>query len=214
MIFDQSGQRTPFSNVLVYVQEILALVRFKMANSRFHKTSAVQIQGLVKKTRNSNTDTSTKAWVNTFSAWAKERSKPENMSRPTLLNTERRSPAVLQSGSLPETSLPLQPIQLQNLSSNYQYLQGIAPLPTTRFVSCSTPYQRQFQSPSFAGGPIIQPPSFAGGPINLQTFNISTCNVTISAPAQPDTKKPRYDSFEIDPDLDFSLFTELLNKVN
>ena len=29
------------------------------------------------------------------------------MSRPNLLNRERRSPAVLQSGSLPETSLPL-----------------------------------------------------------------------------------------------------------
>ena len=133
------------------------------------------------------------------------------MSRPNLLNTERRSPAVLQSSSLPETSLPLQPIQLQNLSSNYQYLQRIPPLPTTRFASSSAPYQRQFQSPSFARGPIIQPPSFTGGPINLQTFNISNCNVTISAPAQPDTKKPRYDAFEIDPDLDFSLFTELLN---
>ena len=47
--------------------------------------------------------------------------------------------------------------------------------------------------------------------VNLQTFNISNCNVTISAPAQPDTKKPRYDAFEIDPDLDFSLFSELLN---
>ena len=133
------------------------------------------------------------------------------MSRPNLLNTERRSPAVLQSGSLPETSLPLQPIQLQNLSSNYQYLQRIPPPPTTRFASSSTPYQRQFQLPSFAEGPIIQLPSFAGGPINLQTFNISNCNVTISAPAQPDAKKPRYDAFEIGPYLDFSLFTELLN---
>ena len=121
------------------------------------------------------------------------------MSRPNLLNRERRSPAVLQSGSLPETSLLLQPIQLQNLSSNYQYLQRIPPLPTTRFASSSTPCQKQFQSPSFAGGPI-----------NLQTFNISNCNVTISAPAQLDAKKPRYDAFEIDPDLDCSLFTELL----
>ena len=133
------------------------------------------------------------------------------MSRPNLLNTERRSPAVLQSSSLPETSLPLQPLQLQNLSSNYQYLQRIPLLPTTRFASSSAPCQRQFQSPSFAGEPIIQPPSFTGGPINLQTFNISNCNVTISAPAQPDTKKQRYDAFEIDPDFDFSLFTELLN---
>ena len=125
------------------------------------------------------------------------------MSRPNSLNAERRCPTVLQSGSLPETSLPLQPIQLQNLSSNYQYLQRIPPLPTTRSASSSTPYQRQFQSPTFAGGPI-----------NLQTFNISNCNVTISAPAQPDAKKPRYDSFEIDSDLDLSLFTELLNLVS
>ena len=124
------------------------------------------------------------------------------MSRPNLLNTER-CPAVLQSsqsGSLPETSLPLQRIQLQSLSLNYQYLRIIPPLPTTRFVFSLTPYQRQFQSPSFAGGPI-----------NLQTFDISNCNVTISAPTHPDAKKPRYDAFEIDPDLDFSLFTELLN---
>ena len=81
------------------------------------------------------------------------------MSRPNLLNTERRSPAVLQSSSLPETSLPLQPIQLQNLSSNYQYLQRIPPPPTTRFASSLTPCQRQFQSPSFAGGPLLTYPT-------------------------------------------------------
>ena len=50
-----------------------------MANYRFHKTSAIEIQGLVNKTRNSNTDASTKTWVNTFSAWAKERGKPEDI---------------------------------------------------------------------------------------------------------------------------------------
>ena len=115
------------------------------------------------------------------------------MSKSNLWNTERRCPAVLQSGSFSKTSLPLQPIQLQNFSSNYQYLQKIPPLPTTRFASSSTPYQRLFQSPSFARGPIIQPPSFGGEPINLQTFNISNCNVTISAPAQPDAKKSRFD---------------------
>ena len=59
-----------------------------MANSRFHKTTAVEIQGLVNKTRNSNTDTSTKTWVNTFSAWAKERGKPEDIRyyTPEVLN--------------------------------------------------------------------------------------------------------------------------------
>ena len=51
-----------------------------MANSKFHKTSSVEIQGLVNKTRNSNTDTSTKTWVNPFSAAsAKERGKPEDI---------------------------------------------------------------------------------------------------------------------------------------
>ena len=50
-----------------------------MANSRFHKTTAIEIQGLVNKARNSNTDTS---------AWAKEQGKPENISRymPEVLN--------------------------------------------------------------------------------------------------------------------------------
>ena len=59
-----------------------------MANSRFHKTTAIEIQGLINKTRNSNTDTSTKTWVNTFSAWAKERGKPEDIRyyTPEVLN--------------------------------------------------------------------------------------------------------------------------------
>ena len=59
-----------------------------MANSRFHKATAVEIQGLVNKTRNSNTDTSTKTWVNTFSAWVKERGKPEDIRcyTPEVLN--------------------------------------------------------------------------------------------------------------------------------
>ena len=75
MIFDQPGQRTTFSNSFVLRIGNLALVRFKMANSRFHKTSAVEIQSLVNKTKNSNTDISTKTWVSTFSAWAKKRRK-------------------------------------------------------------------------------------------------------------------------------------------
>ena len=142
----------------------------------------------------SSSDTSARAPSSTCSM---------TMSRPNLLNTERRcllfcNPVVSLKHHCHYSQFSFKTShQIINISKEFLLFQQPG------FASSSTPYQRHFQSPSFAGGPI-----------NLQTCNICNCNITISAPAQPDTKKPRYDAFEIDPNLDFSLFTELLNLVN
>ena len=51
-----------------------------MENQRFYKCNEKEIASLIDKTKNHNTESSTKTWVNVFQSWAKERGFPQEVS--------------------------------------------------------------------------------------------------------------------------------------
>ena len=51
-----------------------------MENQRFYKCNETEIESLIDKTKNHNTESSTKTWVNVFQSWAKERGFPQEVS--------------------------------------------------------------------------------------------------------------------------------------
>ena len=51
-----------------------------MENQRFYKCNETEIASLIDKTKNHNTESSTKTWVNVFQSWAKERGFPQEVS--------------------------------------------------------------------------------------------------------------------------------------
>ena len=51
-----------------------------MENQRFYKCNETEIESLIDKTKNHNTESSTKTWVNVFQSWAKGRGFPQEVS--------------------------------------------------------------------------------------------------------------------------------------